>query len=245
VTFGTSGLIHENNLVMYDRGRGQSLWPQLTEAAVCDTAAEGQSLSLLPAVEADWLAWKQMYPDTTVVSRNTGHVRDYDQYPYGDYDELDNTLLLYPQSFIDPRLPLKELVYGVRHDGSARAYSYSGLAGRGDRLVLNQALGSLRLAVVWDAATELVVAFDRRPLVQRRNGKWRPKTLRLKLVKDDAGFPFVLMHGPSRTTFTLSGEVIEGKLADRIENGRLERLTDSYTAFWFAWSTTHRGTEVQ
>jgi len=34
-------------------------------------------------------------------------------------------------------------------------------------------------------------------------------------------------------------------LADRIENGRLEPLTDSYTAFWFAWSTFNRGTEVQ
>jgi len=223
VTFGTSGLLYENNLVMYDRGKGQSLWPQLAETAVCDTAAEGQVLALYPVVQATWAAWKQMHPATTVVSRNTGHDRDYDVYPYGDYDQVDNTFLLYPQSFIDPRLPMKQLVYGVRHEGAARAYSHSGLAAHGDRGLLNQTLGSLRMVIVWDRASELVVGLNRRPLVQRKNGKWRRKALKLKLVKDDAGFPFVLLHKPSKTTFTLSGEVIEGKLADRIENGPRSR----------------------
>jgi len=243
-TFGTSGLLYENNLVMYDRGKGQSLWPQLDETAVCDTAAEGQVLSLLPVVETSWGAWRRMYPDTTVVSRNTGHRRDYDVYPYGDYDELHNDFLLYPQSFIDPRLPMKDLVFGVRHDGRALAFSHTELAARGDRLVLNHTMGELRMAIVWDRASGLVLGFDRRPLVRKRNGTWKFKTLKLELVEDDAGFPFVLRDIRSETTFTLSGEVIEGKLADRIENGRLEPLADTYTAFWFAWAAFHRGTGI-
>ena len=185
-----------------------------------------------------------MHPDTTVVSRNTGHHRDYDVYPYGDYDELHNDSLLYPQSFVDPRLPMKDLVFGVRHDGRALAFSHSELGARGDRLVLNHTMGALRMAVVWDRANGLVLGFDRRPLVRKKNGKWKFKTLKLELVEDDAGFPFVLRDIRTKTTFTLSGEVIEGKLADRIENGRLEPLADTYTAFWFAWAAFHRGTGI-
>lgn len=244
VTFGTSGLLFENNLVMYDRGKRESLWPQLNGAAVCETAAEGQVLSLLPLVETTWTAWKQLYPGTTVLSRDTGHDRNYDVYPYGDYDDPDNQQLLYPQSFIDPRLPMKAMVYGVRHNGGARAYSHIGLRAHGDRLVLNQTLRGLRMAIVWDRANRLVTGFDRRPRVRAKNGKWKFKTLRLELVPGDTGFPFVLRDKRSKTTFRLTGEVIEGPLADRIENGRLEPLADAYKAFWFAWATFARGTGV-
>ena len=75
--------------------------------------------------------------------------------------------------------------------------------------------------------------------------KWKPKTLKLQLVPSGDGTTFVLRHKRSKTTFRLTGEVIEGKLADQIENGRLEPLTEAYTAFWFAWATFHRGTEVR
>jgi len=244
VTFGTSGLLFENNLVMYDRTNQQSLWPQLDETAVCSTSAEGQVLSLLPVIETTWKGWKELHPATTVLSLDTGHVRDYGRYPYGDYNHPDNEGLLYPQSFIDPRRPMKELVYGVRHDGGARAFSHSGLRAGGDRLVLNQTMRGLRMVIVWDGVNRSVTGFDRRPRVLAKNGTWKRKTLKLELVEDDAGFPFVLRDKRSKTTFTLSGEVIEGKLADSIENGRLEPLADSYTAFWFAWATFYRGTEV-
>ena len=244
VTFGTSGLIYENNLVMYSRGKEESLWPQLDETALCESPAEGQTLPLYPATETTWLAWKQLYPETTIVSRGTGHQRDYDTYPYGDYDAVDNTLLLYPQSFVDPRLPMKALVYGVRHEGSAIAYSHAGLAELGDRAVVNGTLNGLRTAVVWDAASLTVRGFDRRPRIWKK-GRWKSKTLKLELVPGDDGSSFVLRHKRSKTTFSLTGEVIAGKLADRIENGRLEPLTNAYTAFWFAWATFHRGTEVR
>lgn len=244
VTFGTSGLLFENNLVLYNRGKKESLWPQLAATAICDTSAEGQVLPLLPLVETTWTAWKQLHPDTTVLSRDTGHARNYDIYPYGDYNHPDNELLLYPQSFIDPRLPMKAMVYGVRHNGGARAYSHIRLLARGDRLVLNQTLRGLRMAIVWDRANQLVTGFDRRPRVRAKNGKWKFKTLRLELVPGDTGFPFVLRDKRSKTTFRLTGEVIEGRLADRIKNGRLEPLPDAYKAFWFAWATFARGTEV-
>ena len=119
--FGVSGLLFDNNLILFDRTT-DSLWSQMGVQSICGSL-QGTRLSLLPLVQSTWAAWKAMHPDTTVVSFNTGFSRDYTRYPYGNYDLVDNTMLLFPQSTVDPRLPMKETVLGITHDGVARAYS--------------------------------------------------------------------------------------------------------------------------
>ena len=89
--FGVSGLLFENNLVMYDRSSEESLWPQINRSAGCGPL-DGRSLSMYPVFEMTWEGWRSLHPDTDVVSDNTGHTRDYTEngYPYGDYEALDN-----------------------------------------------------------------------------------------------------------------------------------------------------------
>jgi len=119
LNFGVSGLLFDNNLILFDRST-DSLWSQMRLEAICGPF-QGTRPKLLPVVQATWAAWKSLHPETTVVSFNTGFRRNYDAYPYGSYDQIGNEQLLFPQSTVDRRLPLKETVLGVVHEGLARA----------------------------------------------------------------------------------------------------------------------------
>ena len=67
---------------MYDR-QTNSLWSQLGMQAVTGPMA-GLSLSILPAEFTTWEDWSNRHPQTSVLSFNTGYVRDYDRDPYAD-----------------------------------------------------------------------------------------------------------------------------------------------------------------
>jgi hypothetical protein len=81
--FGTSGSLYENNLIMYDRITG-SYWSQMLGLAFQGDQI-GTELAYGNTIEINWGTWKKMYPDTMVLSRDTGFERDYDVYPYGSY----------------------------------------------------------------------------------------------------------------------------------------------------------------
>jgi hypothetical protein len=112
-TFGVSGLLFMNNLIMYDRGTAESFWPQMLRGARCGPKT-GTDLLMFPALEMTWTGWKSLHPDTKVVSSETGVARDYRVYPYGNYDQPDNPSLLFPMpAGIDQRRPPKERVLGI------------------------------------------------------------------------------------------------------------------------------------
>jgi len=88
LTFGTSGLLYESNLLMYDRREsgGESLWGQLRAAAIAGpAAARGAELRLLPASLATWKHWLRLYPETTVPSPEIRWLKQYQSDPYGNY----------------------------------------------------------------------------------------------------------------------------------------------------------------
>ena len=93
------------------------------------------------------------------MSFNTGFSRNYGQYPYGNYDRIGNNQLLFPQSAIDPRRPMKELVIGVIEGGVTRAYPYGELA---QRSAVNDVVGGRPVVIVYDAEAQMALAFDRR-----------------------------------------------------------------------------------
>jgi len=86
LNFGVSGLLFDNNLVLFDRAT-DSLWSQMRVQSVCGTLSS-TTPTLLPVVQSTWAAWKALHPATTVVSFDTGFARNYNQYPYGNYDQL-------------------------------------------------------------------------------------------------------------------------------------------------------------
>lgn len=119
-TFGVSGLLYNTNLIPYDRAT-DSNWSQILNESV-NGPLRGQQADLIPLFETDWATWKQMYPDSKVVSTNTGFSRTYGITPYGDYN-TNNERFLFPVPK-DNRLPSKERVLAIVDRGDALAFRF-------------------------------------------------------------------------------------------------------------------------
>lgn len=120
VEFGTSGKLYNSNLVKYDR-TNNSLWSQaLGEGIVGDYS--GVKLEKILFDIAYWKEWKKLYPESKVLSRDTGSVRPYGADPYGDY--YSNDLILFPVVNDDKRLGLKEIIIGLEHKISIKHTNY-------------------------------------------------------------------------------------------------------------------------
>ncbi len=241
VIFGTSGLLFDNNLVMYDRA-SLSLWSQMMGRGICGPYISHEP-ALYPVVETTWAAWKRMHPDTTVVSFNTGYRRDYTRYPYGDYDSVNSTRLLYPHSFIDSRLAPKALVHGIVHGDTARAYRLDDPTASQSRLAFNDKIKSRPLLVVVDRDRRLAVSFDRKVRFLNKRGKWKKKKFTFDVV-ESGKFPFLLKDRQTGSTWNLQGVPVDGQLVDKVEGGGLPRVADAYSSFWFAWASFHRGSGI-
>ena len=120
-------MLYLNNLIMYDRSSGESLWPQMARGARCGPLM-GRGLAMLPALEITWEAWRRMHPATLVVSGSTGYSRDYRAYPYGTYDQPGHAELFFPiPDGIDTRRPPKERVLGLPIPGGGTAFLFGEL----------------------------------------------------------------------------------------------------------------------
>jgi len=120
---GVSGKLHNSDLVMYDRYEG-NLWQQITgEGIVGEAARRNEKLKQVPIITTTWGEWKKEHPNTQVLSRETGYSRNYDQYPYGTYEQDDQ--LLFGVKGLDKSFQIKTVVYGVEIDGLSKAYPES------------------------------------------------------------------------------------------------------------------------
>jgi hypothetical protein len=116
--FGVSGLLYQSDLLMFDRS-SESLWSQISAEAVSGPL-RGERLRLLRARTTTWGEWRSLHPATTVLSRDTGHARDYGSTPYAGYEDSER---LYFPAPLDRRHHPKSRVVGLRlADGRARAY---------------------------------------------------------------------------------------------------------------------------
>lgn len=107
--FGTSGLLYRSNKLMFDEGT-MSLWSTLEGKPVVGPLVDsGIVLTPHAAVTTTWGEWRRQHPDTTVLSLETGHVRDYSEgAAYREYFSTDN--LYFAVSNVDRRLKNKEEV---------------------------------------------------------------------------------------------------------------------------------------
>ena len=119
LTFGNTGALYESALVMYDR-ETESYWFQVGGRAIKGTL-KGRELTVLPSFLTTWKEWVALYPETKVLSRDTGYTRNYESDPYRGYDALYSSPA-FPVSITDDRLPPKEKVIGLIVGGIAKAY---------------------------------------------------------------------------------------------------------------------------
>lgn len=150
--FGVSGLLYNSDVLMYDR-ESESLWSQIERQAVTG-ARRGTKLELVPATHTTWGRWSEENPDGLVLSRDTGHRRDYDKDPYLSYASTPGTM--FPVSSEDDRLAGKEMVLGIEHAEAAIAFPLASLAGL--PMPIRTAVGEREILVYYFADSETAFA---------------------------------------------------------------------------------------
>lgn len=121
-TFGVSGLLYNANLILYDRNTGSN-WSQLRLECV-----NGQLINnkpkLMNVVETNWKTWRTLYPNTEVLTTQTGFSRTYGTSPYGDYATNNNRFIFTP-SITNSALPNKDRVYAIIDGNESKVYQFS------------------------------------------------------------------------------------------------------------------------
>ena len=121
--FGVSGFLRHSDMIMYDRNT-ESLWQQFSGEALVGYYT-GNELTIIPSQLISFEQFRQSYPDADVMSRETGHQRNYGENPYAGYDDINNTPFLLDKDELTDKLPPMEKVIGVRAGRSTKAYPYS------------------------------------------------------------------------------------------------------------------------
>ena len=164
-TFGVSGLLYRSDLLLYDR-ETESLWSQIGSQAVAGPES-GARLRVLRSQLTSWARWKQAHPGTTVLDIDTGHRRDYERSPYGDYAVSERLYFPVP---LDQRFHPKMPTLGVRTpDGAARAYTAAELVNAGG--LVEERFEGRPIVVRYDAEAQ-VFDFEAPPEFEVIEGYW-------------------------------------------------------------------------
>jgi hypothetical protein len=154
LTFGVSGLLYQNDVLMYDH-QTESLWSQIAMEAVTGKSL-GQRLKPIFIEHTTWADWRTHHPKTLVLSRKTGFSRDYSRDPYEAYALTDQ--IMFPLTRQDGRLSPKEWVLGVEISGKFKAYPFS-LLERIERS-LSDSLHKQSFVICWDTHARRAKVFD-------------------------------------------------------------------------------------
>ena len=221
--FGTSGLLRNSDLVMYDR-QTESLWQQFTGEAIVGVMT-GEQLMMIPSGLIGFEQFQAAYPAGKILSKETGYSREYGRNPYPGYDDIRNNPFLFRDP-LDERLPAMARVVTVSDGKYHNAYPVELLEKLG---VIHHQLGNQ--AVVIFHQDGVSSALDTTRIA---NG-------------DDVGATgvFVPLVGKQELTFikergfvdeqtgshwNIVGQAILGPLKGK----QLERLVHA-DQFWFSW----------
>ncbi|ELZ21126.1 hypothetical protein C475_19248 [Halosimplex carlsbadense 2-9-1] len=156
-TFGVSGRLINNNLVMYDRAT-ETWWPQILATSIpgpWNEDASVRSLRELRLVWTTWERWRRHEPETRVLSTDTGHARNYGSDPYGSYNPRGgyyaNGNLLFPALNSTDRFDKKTVVMGARTADGAVAFLKESLR---DQSLMTGELGAEPVLAVYDPALD-------------------------------------------------------------------------------------------
>jgi uncharacterized protein DUF3179 len=237
-TFGTSGKLIHSNLLMYDRAT-DSLWPQVTGDALSGRLV-GRQLIRYPARIVSWEEFKTTFPDGKVLSRDTGHDRNYGENPYPGYDDVDNPPFLF-RGEVDGRLAAVERVLGIEIGGDAIAFPYFRFKQQavGGLAVADATVGSHQVVAFWKVGT--TSALDDAEIASSRDVGAAAAYSR---IVDEKVLTFAAHGGEiidlqTKSTWNLLGRAIDGPLKGR----SLEPL-DALDSFWFDWAAFHPDTEI-
>jgi hypothetical protein len=122
--FGVSGLLFNSDVLLYDR-ETETLWSQILSKGISGKLV-GSELEIIPSSHTSWKAWLAKYPNTEVLSTDTGSSRNYSRTPYAGYDKGRETY--FPLAFRSQKYHPKERVIGISIDGKHKVYPFTELA---------------------------------------------------------------------------------------------------------------------
>lgn len=222
--FGTTGNLRNSDLVMYDR-QTFSWWQQFTGEAIVGELT-GTKLELLPSQIIAWSDFKAAHPDADVLSRNTGHVRNYGRNPYAGYDTVGGSpFALSPvtRADLDNRLVPMERVVAIEFERLDIAYPFSQLR---ETEVVNDEVEGTPFVVFWREGTKSTFGDNGGDtgstgvFLRELDGE------RLTFIATAKGFE----DEGTNSTWNILGEAVDGPL----KGAQLERVV-SAEHFWFAW----------
>lgn len=217
---GTSGFLYRSNKLMYDRAT-HSLWNTFTGEPVVGPLVDAEPPIALPrraVVTTTWSAWKQRHPETTVLSIETGHRRDYREgAAYRDYFATDSLMFAVPKR--DERLLNKDEVLGITLDHTDQTLAIHEAFLRANT-VHHEELEGTRFVVMTD------------PVGANR-------------VYELADVTFVEYDGDASVT-DINGDrwkLTEAALTHETNGTSLKRLP-AQRAFWFGWRSAFEKTRL-
>ena len=218
LTFGVSGKLIRNVLVMYDR-ETNSFWSQLLGEAV-DGEMVGAKLTYLPSWFMTWEEWKEMHPDTIALDKNgrRGSEDVYDSYYASERAGVIG------RSKFDERLKTKEFVIGVELENAAIAYPFSVL---NHEPIINDSLDGKDFLVMFDLQSGASVVFER--TVEGQTLTFSQNDDESTMTDLETGSIWERMNGTA----------IDGPL-----RGTELKRVKSVASFWFGWVDFHPDTIV-
>jgi len=221
-TFGTSGLLYNSNLILYDR-QSSSFWSQMLEQSVSGSRIR-EVPERIQTIETTMSTWMAMFPNSQIMTTNTGHVRNYGAYPYGNYKV--NTGLLFPVNHEDNRLHPKTRAIGVRDGLTSKVYQIDGF---GDTTqAINDQVGAVSVVAVGNTLLNFAVIFDR----ELGDGT----ILTFTAINGD--LPNILQDDEGNV-WDVFGTAVSGP-----RTGEQLGMTNSFIAMWFAWVAFFNGAEI-
>lgn len=224
LTFGVSGKLHANSLIMYDH-QTESLWSHLVGAAVTGTL-KGEKLKPLPSMFTQWKTWVRFHAGTRVLNNGRSSVfslRD----PYESYYRSADTGII-PTRISDRRIYPKEYILGLVINNKARAYPFSVLSRQS---VVNDTFQAVPLLVVFDSESTTGMIFKR---------TIEGKALSFKEAqKPDGKGLFMADNATGSLWEGLTGAAVQGELKGK----KLESLPIT-PSFWFGWVDHYPNTEL-
>jgi len=158
LSFGVSGLLYNSDVLLYDRQTG-SLWSQIRTQAISGQL-KGARIAPIPTAHTTWREWRVRYPQSEVLSFDTGFRRRYGDNAYAEYQRSRD--LMFPVTNRSSRYPKKSKVLGIVVDGLSKAYPFKELRDHGSSTFIDTINGK-PYTIHWseeDEYARIVIADD-------------------------------------------------------------------------------------